>query len=61
MGKIQRVEKDTKKYDYYDHRKQGKVIRTYVTLRSLILEQWENSKEVRDWKIQLSRTHHIWS
>lgn len=35
----------TIKCDYYDHRRQGIVISTHNTLLSLILEQWENSKE----------------
>ena len=48
--------KQFKKGDSCDHRRQGRVICTHNTLVSLILEEWENSKEnIYDWKTKRSR------
>ena len=52
--------KQGRKCESCDHRRQAIEIRTQNTVVSLILKQWENSKEnTYAWKTQRSRAHYV--
>lgn len=52
--------KQGRKCESCDHRRQATEIRTQNTVVSLILKQWENSKEnTYAWKTQRSRAHYV--